>query len=280
MRFFFPTLIFIMLLAGGDILAQTVRNNDRGELIVVFDDGSWRYYEDSDSVLLKKPPTLDDTGGDDGFFVKEEHADNNNTSGRKDKEPAKPRRQDADLNKRKMPPVVDLMKSPPPYPCIVAFSGTDEYSKKKRIDLQKEILFEYTDPEVATYLKGRSYVTCEANFIEFIGDVRILSLRITVASRMARAEYGYLNSNALMSIKLLNGETVTLFAGGSDVGQIDNENNLTVYKVNFPVTRENQKVLTGSLIDKIKIVWSTGYEEYPVTNIDFFINQLRCLDNQ
>ncbi|MFZ1585539.1 MAG: hypothetical protein WAT40_12290, partial [Saprospiraceae bacterium] len=64
------------------------------------------------------------------------------------------------------------------------------------------------------------------------------------------------------------------------VGQVDNNNNLTVYKANFPVTRENQKTLMNSLVDKIKIVWSTGYEEYSVTNIDFFSNQIRCLDNQ
>lgn len=40
---------------------------------------------------------------------------------------------------------------------------------------------------------------------------------------MARAEYGYINSNSLMSIKLLNGEVVNLFAEGGDIGQIDNE---------------------------------------------------------
>ncbi|MBL0117534.1 MAG: hypothetical protein IPP89_00770 [Saprospiraceae bacterium] len=89
-----------------------------------------------------------------------------------------------------------------------------------------------------------------------------------------------MNSNTLMSVKMLNGETVTLFSNGSDVGQVDNNNNLTVYKANFPVTRENQKTLMNSLVDKIKIVWSTGYEEYSVTNIDFFSNQIRCLDNQ
>ena len=148
---------------------------------------------------------------------------------------------------------------------------------RKRVDLQKEILFEYSDPEVATYLKGRSYVSCEAGLVGFVGDVRVLSIRITVASRMARADYGYLSNNTLMSIKLINGETVTLFASGSDLGLIDNENNQTVYRASFQISRESQKILTSSPIDKIKIVWSTGYEEYPVTNVDFFMNQIRCL---
>lgn len=37
---------------------QVVEKNKSGELIVVFDDGSWRYYEDSDSILLKAAEPL------------------------------------------------------------------------------------------------------------------------------------------------------------------------------------------------------------------------------
>lgn len=92
---------------------------------------------------------------------------------------------------------------------------------------------------------------------------------------MARAEYGYINSNSLMSIKLLNGEVVNLFAEGGDIGQIDNEKNQTTYKASFGISAESQKMLSTSLIDKIKLIWSTGYEEYPVTNIDFFCQSIK-----
>ena len=272
--------IFIMALAFNNAFGQSVQKNDKGELIVKFDDGSWRYYEASDSILISSEVKNNDNTREDNFFEKDQTITVQENTKSKDKSPKKTTREAPKKKPSKPLIVTDLMTNPPPYDCKVAFTGTDEYTKKKRIDLQKEILFDFTDAEVATYLKGRSYVTCEANFVEFIGDIRILTLKITVASRMARAEYGYLNSNTLMSIKLLNGETVTLFSNGSDVGQVDNNNNLTVYKANFPVTRENQKVLLNSLMDKIKIVWSTGYEEYPVTNIDFFMNQIRCLDNQ
>lgn len=284
-NFFLLTVNFIII---GSIASfgQTVSKNKSGELIVVFDDGSWRYYEESDSILIKKEATenesTDETGKSDEELSKSESevktskGDDADKSGKKNADDAKT----SSKNTNSKIVVKDLLTEPPPYNCTIAFTGIDEYTKKKRIDLQKEILFDFSDPEVAVYLKGRSYVTCEANFVEFIGDVRILSLRITVASRMARADYGYLNSSTLMSIKLLNGETITLFSNNSDVGQIDNDNNLTVYKATFPVTRENQKTLMSSLIDKIKVVWSTGYEEYPVSNVDFFVNQIRCLDNQ
>lgn len=290
-NFFFLTLSFIIT-SSIDSFGQTVSKNKAGELIVVFDDGSWRYYEAGDSILIKKEVIAAETSND------VENVDNNSSeikneskppkqSKKTDKKSEKSNKQNTGeekVSKKKTAirnvVVKDLLLDPPPYNCSVAFTGIDEYTKKRRVELQKEVLFDFSDPEVAVYLKGRSYVTCEANFVEFIGDIRILSFKITVASRMARADYGYLNSNTLMSIKLLNGETITLFSNNSDVGQIDNDNNLTVYKATFPVTRENQKTLTSSLIDKIKIVWSTGYEEYPVSNVDFFVNQIKCLDNQ
>jgi len=244
--------------------AQTVKKDSHGEMIVVFDDGSWRYYEASDSLLLK----VDEAGdGQSSQSAEEKGSEKTNRKGAKHENPP-------------LLTVVDPSRKLPAYPCVETFSGVDDYSKRKRVDLQKEYLFEYTDPEVAAFLKGRSYVSCEAGLIGFVGEVRVLSIKITIASRMARADYGYLSSNTLMSIKLLNGESVTLFASGSDLGLINNEKNETVYRASFPISRESQKILASSPIDKLKVVWSTGYEEYPVTNVDFFMNQLMCLENQ
>ncbi len=262
--------LFLLLLFAFSLpalSAQVVKMNPQGERIVVFDDGSWRYYDASDSLLLKSQEQAE--------------KENNRKVVASDQSSQSKTQQSPKKKTTSTPtPIADSDRYIPAYNCVYTFSGTDEYSKKKRVDLKKEILFEYTDPEVAGFLKGRSYVTCEAGLIEFVGNIRVLTIKITIVSRMARAEYGYLNSNSLMSIKLLNGEVVNLFAEGGDIGQIDNENNITTYKASFGISSESQKVLSSSLIDKIKLVWSTGYEEYPVTNIDFFMNQLGCLNNK
>ncbi|HMY85532.1 MAG TPA: hypothetical protein PLC76_13670 [Saprospiraceae bacterium] len=259
--------IIFALALGNIATAQVVKTNSQGEKIVVFDDGSWRYFDSSDSLLLKNQEL---TNKD-----KESGTKPLNESSKAYPEKAARKRTDSSPTA-----ITDPEGNLPDYNCVFTFSGTDEYSKKKRVDLKKEILWEYTDTEIASLLKGRSYVTCEAGLIEFVGKIRVLSIKITIASRMARAEYGYINSNSLMSIKLLNGEVVNLFAEGGDIGQIDNEKNQTTYKASFGISAESQKMLSTSLIDKIKLIWSTGYEEYPVTNIDFFVNQLNCLNNQ
>lgn len=244
-KFISLSILYFFMLAQAS--GQVVEKNKSGELIVVFDDGSWRYYEDSDSILLKAAEPLKESRNQSDAISEQviETMPLDNNSNQSQKSESKKAKNDSNKkgSNTKAVKVVDVMMNPPEYKCNVIFAGTDEYTKKKRIDLQKEILFDYTDPEVATYLKGRSYVTCEANFVEFIGDIRILTLKITVASRMARAEYGYLNSNTLMSVKMLNGETVTLFSNGSDVGQVDNNNNLTVYKANFSGNQRESKDL-------------------------------------
>lgn len=300
--------------------AQKLDTNDQGVKIIVFDDGSWRYYEAVDSAMFIKRedprrrnerkkigrdssldplPKADSASkshpDEDDFFVREDvqtaspfevPVTTGNTTTNESIKFEKTKKRKTRISSTgtsvALQPVekTDYLISPPSKKCNIAFSGIDEYTKRKRVEMEKEVLFSFTDPEVAVHLRGIQYLTCEANFNEFVGDIRILSIKVIINSRTARAEYGYMPSGTLFSIKLLNGETVTLFSNNSDMGQIDVDKNSTTYKVNFPISRENQKLLQKSLVDKIKIVWSTGYEEYNVANLDFFQNQINCLDNQ
>jgi hypothetical protein len=47
-------IVILMFVHASQGWTQTVSRNNLGEMIVVFDDGSWRYYESSDSTLLKE----------------------------------------------------------------------------------------------------------------------------------------------------------------------------------------------------------------------------------
>ncbi|MBL0117535.1 MAG: hypothetical protein IPP89_00775 [Saprospiraceae bacterium] len=55
-KFISLSILYFFMLAQAS--GQVVEKNKSGELIVVFDDGSWRYYEDSDSILLKAAEPL------------------------------------------------------------------------------------------------------------------------------------------------------------------------------------------------------------------------------
>lgn len=257
--------------------AQKVTSNDRGDKIILYDDGSWRYYEPADSIL--EQAQMQTTAEKQNNAAKEKIDIRVNIPGTTPAKSSAPTTVTQPDRKRQVTlQDNDLLLDPPAYNCRINFNNIDEYTHKKRIDLEKEILFTYTDPQVAAYFKGRQYIVGEAYLSEYVGDLRYLVMRITINSKTARAEYGYLKSGTLMAVKLLDGETVSLFSSSSDVGIIDDPNNLTSFKVAFPVSRENQRLLQRSLVDKVRITWSTGYEEYDVFNLDFFQNQLSCLN--
>lgn len=276
-------LLILGFLAGAHLLvAQQVMTNAQGDKIVRFDDGSWRYYEVADSVLEQNtkvkviPDQISTEDSKSTEKLKPSTSGNEEIQIEREKEKTNRKTAPTSINKSWKAP--DLLENPPPYTCPVAFSGVDPFTNKNRTDLEKEVLLTYTDPEVKSYLLGRSYMTMEAFMTEYIGSLRYLSIKITIASKTARAEYGYVKSGSLLTIKLLNGETVSLFTTSSDIGIIDDTKNQTIFKISFPLSKENQKLLQNSLADKLRLTWSTGYEEYDIFNVDFFSNQLNCLN--
>lgn len=258
--------------------AQQVGTNDRGDKIVSYDDGSWRYFEAADSLLENKSKPKETTKSSNNNQTKKQENQAINPKNETPKKSTQVTKVIGNNNNKSFLQFDRTLHHPPEISCIATFNGNDEYTHKKRIDLKKETLFTYTDPQVASYFKGRQYIIGEAFLSEYVGDLRYLILRITINSKTARAEYGYLKSGALLAVKLLDGETVSLYSSSSDVGIIDDANNQTNFKVSFPLSKENQKLLQKSLIDKIRITWSTGYEEYAVYNVDFFQNQISCLN--
>ena len=39
-----------------------------------------------------------------------------------------------------------------------------------------------------------------------------------------------------------------------------------------------EKALKKGEVDRVRIIWDAGYEDYEVYNLDFFINQFKCLN--
>ena len=54
-------------------------------------------------------------------------------------------------------------------------------------------------------------------------------------------------------------------------------NNVYTFRGQYPISKGELKVLRRSEVDRARIVWKTGYEDYDILNVDFFINQFNCL---
>ncbi|MCB9291302.1 MAG: hypothetical protein H6560_28605 [Lewinellaceae bacterium] len=170
----------------------------------------------------------------------------------------------------------NVILHPPPPSCQVAYEGKDDRGRLRR-DLQKKLLFTHTDERLRSVLKGQEYLTCEGYFTQ-LGGFRYLTLEFTFAYPNAREAYGFIEKGSYLMIKLLNGQFITLFSGKMDKGTYDTQTGLLSYLVHYPIDQSQINLLKNSEADSVIVSWSSGYEEYEIFELGFFIHQIRCLD--
>lgn len=168
--------------------------------------------------------------------------------------------------------------SPPVRTCQLAYEGKDESTRMYRKDTQKESFFMYTDEKLRLFLKDKPYLETNAYMIS-LGGYRLLSMEYIFSYADARQAYGTLAKNSLLTIKFLNGGFVTLRAANADTGQYDDKTEQLTYRVQYYIDRAQMNLLKKQEIESVLVFWETGYEEYPVYNVDFFIDHSRCLEN-
>lgn len=161
--------------------------------------------------------------------------------------------------------------------CQTAYEGKDEVSGQFRRDLQQQLLFTYTDERLRPYLKDKEYLRCNG-FLTAMGGFRFLSLQFTFAYPNAREAYGFIEKGSILIIKLLDGSFVSLPSLRMDKGSYDTEKEMLTYNVYYPLDRSKTNLLRRGDVDSIIMFWSSGYEEYPVYNVNFFANQFNCLE--
>lgn len=162
--------------------------------------------------------------------------------------------------------------------CRIAFEGVDEYTGLERRDVQQQTLFTHTDERLRLYLKDKEYLHCDAYLTALAGGYRYLSLNFTFAYPNAREAYGFIEKGSVLVINLMNGQSVYLRSGKMDKGHYDTEKEILTYRVHYPINQTIINTLRKSEADTIRVFWSSGYEEYEIYRMDFFINQISCLE--
>lgn len=170
----------------------------------------------------------------------------------------------------------DLLQHPPTSPCSFAFEGPDPDKGQYRRDHRAELLFTYTDERLRPHLPNREYLVCEA-YLSSLGGYRFLTLNFTFAYPNAQEAYGFIDEKSLLTIKLLNGNYINLRAGTMDRGKYNTVTQMLTYSVYYPIDRSYISLLRDSEVDLLRVFWSSGFEEYPIHQMDFFQRQFRCL---
>jgi hypothetical protein len=178
----------------------------------------------------------------------------------------------------------DFVKSNPYYglekqvQCKYAFNGKDPVTGRQRKDLEAQHLFSFTDEKLRIFLKDKEYLSCKGYLSSMDGGYRFLTLEFSFSTPNAKEAYGFIERGSVLTIRLINGDFINLRSGAMDRGTFNLKEKMLTYQVNYPIAQDQLSFLEKSEVDKIRVFWSSGYEEYEVYQLDFFMNQLSCLD--
>lgn len=173
-------------------------------------------------------------------------------------------------------PAEDVMLNPPGRPCQIVADTRDEFSGERRREMGREELFRYTNPSLKPYFTDYEHIVCEAA-LSSTNNNYILNLTFTIRDVNARRAFGSLPRNGVAILKLLDGETFTIYNLRADEGLADKDNKVFTFRGQYQIEPGMLKKLQKTLLDKVRIAWATGYEDYDVQNVDLLARQLPCL---
>ncbi|MCS6930113.1 MAG: hypothetical protein NZM43_11560 [Saprospiraceae bacterium] len=180
------------------------------------------------------------------------------------------------LTFKKYDPTMDVMLFPPARGCTLTTDMRDEFSGELRREVQREELFRYTMPSLRPYLQGQEHIICHAS-VSQNGKIYLLNLVFTIHDANAKRTFGSLPKNSVAIWKFLDGETLTLANLRSDEGRVGDDRITHVFVGQYVLDPPAIKKMQKSLLDKVRIAWATGYEDYEIHQVDLIARQIGCL---
>lgn len=167
----------------------------------------------------------------------------------------------------------DVLYHPPVYPC--QYLDTTEQIHSKLIH-QK--FFSYSPPAMKNNHdnKNKDYIHCTGQISKIKGGNLVLNLVITIASETAKNEYGLIEKGSMMILKMVDKSSISVRSRQTTIGRSNEVDKSIIYESSYNIPSGFVKKLKTMELDKVKIIWSTGYEEYEIYETDFFMNQLNC----
>lgn len=163
--------------------------------------------------------------------------------------------------------------------CNIVFSGKDETTKKKRISLAPARMLTYTPEKMKNYYKLKNFMELYLA-MEKHGGKHYFSVEARFASKDVMRSYGVIHKTDFLRIQFIGGKKVFLKINEVQEPFIDKQTNETVYKVKCSLNSDADITLLSShYLDSFGIMWSTGFEDYRVYDVDFIQRQLKCLRN-
>jgi len=163
-----------------------------------------------------------------------------------------------------------------PFECKFSIDTIDIQSHRRQVQVAPSLIFTHTDPDLRPYFKDKELITGSGAVVK-IGPYYYLTIEFQIGSSHSQNNFGALQKESLLRFKLMNGNYISLYNIRTDRGHIDPYSGNTIFTGQYALGKKDLKKLKSSSLDKVRVLWATGYEDYDVYCIDFFKNQLHCL---
>lgn len=166
--------------------------------------------------------------------------------------------------------VADKALNVPPFRCEVNhLEEGDETSFDE--------FFFHTPPQLKSFFKDTPYFRGKSKMSKHKSGAVYLTFSFVISTTTAKRDFGSLDKNAFCFVTLFSGETIRLSNLTLDQGRINSNSKETTYEGVYLLNNSDIRSLKKSPVASIRVVWSTGFEEYEVHNINLLKNQLNCL---
>ncbi len=175
-------------------------------------------------------------------------------------------------------PAKDVMLNPPTPPCEMGTERRDEFSGDVYREVRRTELFRHSTEAMLKFLKGRPHIVCEAALATSNTAVW-LNLTFTITDPNAQRAFGGLPKGSIAVLKFIDGTTINAYNQRADEGTPDpNDGEVRVFRGQFLLDRTLLRKVQKTELDKIRIAWGTGYEDYPIYRVDALQHQARCFN--
>ncbi len=166
--------------------------------------------------------------------------------------------------------------NPPKFSCKTDYDGTDPVLQKHRIEYEESVFFMH-HPAYMPLINDEAYLTASSYFTLVEGGQFFLNLNIRIHTDNPRQDYGYLERHSRLFITFMNGDELVLLNNLLNLGSFDRKKGVVLFRGQYSLNVYSQNKIKKNPIDKIRIEWAKGYEDYDVYHVDLLQKQFKCL---
>ncbi len=164
----------------------------------------------------------------------------------------------------------------PKFNCKTDFDGKDPILQKHRLEYEESVFFTY-QPDYVPFVNDKAYMTGSTFFTLVEGGQYFLNLNIRIQTDKPRRDYGYLERGSRLFITFMNGDELVLMNNLLNLGSFNRKKGVVLFRGQYSLNVYAQNKIKKNPIDKIRIEWAKGYEDYDIYYVDLLQKQFNCL---